>query len=246
MERAIRVVSVQRGHDPRRFALLAFGGAGGMHACELARRLEIQTVVVPKHAGVLSALGMLAADVAFDYSHHALTPLDRESFADLNRRFRPLVEKARADLRREGFHAPAQRIARLVDVRYAGQSYELTIPFVSGLRERFDREHERRYGYANPDRPAEAVNLRVAARGLSPKPRLPFSDAHARFKPKPVAARRARFNGRAVRMAYYRWPELEPGAAARGPAVITSGDATVVVPPDFRFTIDGFGNVIAS
>ena len=245
MERAIRVVSVERGHDPRRFALLAFGGAGGMHACEIAERLEIGSVVLPRFAGVLSALGMLAADVTRDYSASVLEPSDAVSVAALDRRFRPLVAAARRDLQAEGFNRARQAIARLVDIRYVGQSYEITVPFGPTYRRAFDRRHDRLYGYANPDRPTEIVNVRVSATGRTEKPKLPFTRPRRAFVPRPASRRPGRFGGRSVTVSFYRWEALAPGAAGAGPAVITGGEATAVIPPGFRFHVDGFGNLVA-
>jgi N-methylhydantoinase A/oxoprolinase/acetone carboxylase beta subunit len=246
MERALRVVSVERGHDPRQFALVAFGGAGGMHACDIARKLEIGTVVVPRHAGVLSALGMLVADVARDYSASVLQRGDRLSMAALRARFRPLCARAFAELGGEGFARPRIAIDQQLDVRYIGQSYEITVPFTPNYRTAFDKAHERLYGYANPDRPVEVVAARVRAAGLTDKPRLPYARPRARRAPKPVAVRRGRFDGRTVPVAHFRWSDLAPGDTAPGPAVITGPEATVVVPPGFRFAVDGFRNIIAS
>jgi N-methylhydantoinase A/oxoprolinase/acetone carboxylase beta subunit len=244
MERAIRVVSVERGHDPRRFALVAFGGAGGMHACEIARRLEIGTVIVPRHAGVLSALGMLVADVTRDYSASVLEPADRLPSRALERRLQPLVARASRDLGREGFDRRRLVIERLVDVRYAGQSYEITVPLSSRYRADFDRRHEQLYGYASPARPAEVVAVRVRAAGVTDKPRLPFTRVRRSSTPRAIARRPGRFDGRMTPVAFFRWPDLSPGARARGPAVITGAEATVVVPLGCGFAVDGYGNVL--
>jgi N-methylhydantoinase A/oxoprolinase/acetone carboxylase beta subunit len=245
MERAIRVVSVERGHDPRRFALLAFGGAGGMHACEIADRLEIGSVVLPRFAGVLSALGMLAADVTRDYSASVLQPSEAVAVAALERRFRPLIGAARRELLAEGFKRTRQVIACHLDVRYVGQSYEITVPFGPAYRRAFDRRHERLYGYSNRARPTEIVNLRVTATGLTEKPKLPFTRPRRAFAPRPVDRRPGRFGGRSVTVSFHRWEALAPGAAGAGPAVITGGEATAVIPPGFRFHVDGFGNLVA-
>ena len=245
MERAIRVVSLQRGHDPREFALLAFGGAGGMHACEIAARLGMGSVLVPRHAGVLSALGMLEADVARDYSSPVLRPAAELDRHDLPRRFAPLAAQAERDLEAEGFGPRSRRLVRALDVRYVGQSYELTVPFSNRFRRDFDRLHERRYGYADPSRPIEIVNVRVAAAGITRKPTLPFTRPVRSAGAVPAARRAGRFGGRRFSVASYRWSDLQPGAHAAGPALITSGEATVVIPPAFAFRIDGFGNVIA-
>jgi N-methylhydantoinase A/oxoprolinase/acetone carboxylase beta subunit len=251
MERAIRVVSVERGHDPRDFALLAFGGAGGMHACEIASRLDIRTVIVPRHAGVLSALGMLVADVVRDYSASVLSASHRGDksipgilFADLEKRLAPLTERAARELEAEGFGPHARAIHAHLDVRYVGQSYEITVPFGRDYRKEFDRLHGKRFGYMDPARPIEVVNVRVTAAGLTPKPKLPFVKPRRAAAPKPAARRSGRFDGRPVTMSLYRWDALAPGARARGPAIVTGGEATVVVPPKFEFRVDGFRNVV--
>lgn len=243
MERAIRVVSVQRGHDPREFALVAFGGAGGMHACEIAERLEMGTVLVPRYAGVLSALGMLLADVTKDFSASVLRPSPEVGSRELARRFDPLVAKAREALNREGFGANRQLIERIVDVRYAGQSYEISVPLSREYVREFHRRHQRTYGYSDPTRLTEIVNVRVNASGITPKPRLPRITVRP-HRPKPNSIRRAWFGGRWLKTAFFRWPDLMPGAWASGPAIVTGDEATAVVPPGFRFSVDAFGNLI--
>jgi N-methylhydantoinase A/oxoprolinase/acetone carboxylase beta subunit len=243
MERALRVVSVSRGHDPREFALLAFGGAGGMHACELAERLEIPTVIVPRYAGVLSALGMLLADVTKDYSSSVLRRSDSISLAELRKRFRPLLNTAKTELEREDFQQSQQVFECLVDVRYAGQSHEITVPFSEAYRRTFDQRHDQLYGYSDPSRSTEIVTLRVKASGITDKPTLPRSSE--RFaRPRPASVRPARFAGRIIPTAFYLWDDLASGARAPGPAVVTGGEATAVIPPAFAFRVDGFGNLI--
>src|SRR5204863_1155406 len=158
MERAIRVVSVERGHDPRDFALVAFGGCGGLHACEIAVELGIRAVVVPQMAGALSALGMLLADRVRDYSASAL------GVRDIELRFRELERKARADM-------PGCRIERSADIRYAGQSYELNVPWRDFVRG-FHAEHEKVYGYADPARSVEVVTVRVKAWMRTQRPEI--------------------------------------------------------------------------
>jgi N-methylhydantoinase A/oxoprolinase/acetone carboxylase beta subunit len=246
MERAIRVVSVQRGHDPRELALVAFGGAGGMHACEIADTLDIATVIAPRHAGVLSALGMLLADVTRDYSHTVLCPVDAVSPDDLRDRFAPLVARAHADLTAEGFAAEDRRVDCLLDMRYVGQSYELTVPSGPACRTEFDRRHERQYGYANPRRAVEIVNLRVKAVGRTSKPELPRVASAADRRPEPSSIRPARFAGRTVPTAIYRDAALGAGMSAEGPAILAGGQATTVIPPNYRFRIDELGNVVAT
>ncbi len=245
MERAIRVVSVQRGHDPRDFALLAFGGAGGMHACDLASKLDITAVVIPRYAGVLSALGMLLADVTMDYSVSVLRRSTTVSREELSAMFVPMEERAAKDLKAEGFEGDRAVVVRALDVRYVGQSYEITVPMGADYRERFDREHERLYGYANPTRATEIVNLRLSATGLTEHRGLPRVDAAQTTVPEPARMSMARFGSRSVPTAVYRWEHLAPGSTALGPAVIAGGQATAVIAPGFRFSIDPFGNVVA-
>ncbi len=245
MERAIRVVSVERGHDPRDFALLAFGGAGGMHACEIAQQLEIKTVIVPRHAGVLSALGMLVADVTKDYSASVLKASSQVAVKDLERLCAPLVSAARAELEAEGFPAKRQVITLSLDVRYVGQSFEITLPLTADYRKVFDQQHGKTYGYSNPARATEVVNVRVSAAGITDKPKLPFTKVRGASKAKPSAVRPGRFTGKNVKVAFYRWDDLKPGSFASGPAVIAGGEATAVVPPGWTFKVDGHGNVLA-
>jgi N-methylhydantoinase A/oxoprolinase/acetone carboxylase beta subunit len=245
MERAIRVVSVQRGFDPRDFALLAFGGAGGMHACDIAETLEISTVIVPRYAGVLSALGMLLADVTKDYSATILRRTDQITDEALGGLFEPLIVRAVDDLEREGFGPAQSIIARSVDVRYVGQAYEITVPFGAGYREAFDSQHARLYGYCNPRRATEIVNLRLTATGVTRKPSLPRREITEKQRPQPWRTASAAFGGRQTAAAVYRWEDLQPGSVADGPAVIAGGQATVVIPPRFSFRVDEFGNVVA-
>jgi len=245
MERAIRVVSVERGHDPRDFALLAFGGAGGMHACEIAQQLEIKTVIVPRHAGVLSALGMLVADVTKDYSASVLKTSSQVTVKDLERLCAPLVADAKAELEAEGFPAKRQVITLSVDVRYVGQSFEITLPLTADYRKVFDQQHGKTYGYSNPARATEVVNVRVSAAGITDKPKLPFTKVRRTSKAKPSAVRPGRFTGKNMKVAFYRWDDLNPGSYASGPAVIAGGEATAVVPPGWKFKVDGHGNVLA-
>jgi len=246
MERAIRAVSVQRGHDPRRFALLAFGGAGGMHACEIADTLEIGTVLVPEHAGVLSALGMLLADVRKDYTQTILKASDGLSFEVLEGYMAPLVAKAEADIRAEGFEQKDVVIECLLDMRYKGQAYEIQVPLTPTYVDDFHREHQRLYGHSNLSRITEVVNVRVNAAGITGKYEFSPVEGGSCPLPEPVSAREAWFGDRFWRTAVYRREQLMPGMEGLGPAIVSGGEATVVVPPNFRFRIDGVGTLVAS
>jgi N-methylhydantoinase A/oxoprolinase/acetone carboxylase beta subunit len=244
MERAIRVVSVQRGFDPREFALLAFGGAGGMHACDLAAALDIGTVIVPRHAGVLSALGMLLADVTRDYSRSILRPVGALTEDALAEAFAPLVEEARRDLGAEGFAGDEVDVLETLDVRYVGQSYEIAVPHAPGFRVEFDRRHERLYGYAAPGREAEVVAVRVRAVGRTQKPQLPRAPHLVSRLPAPVNVRPVCFGARWLPSPFFHRDQLASGMAGHGPAIVTGPDATIVVPPDFHLRVDEVGSVI--
>ncbi|MPY87680.1 MAG: hydantoinase/oxoprolinase family protein [Luteitalea sp.] len=246
MERAIRVVSVRRGFDPRDFALLAFGGAGGMHACEIAAALEMRTVIVPRYAGVLSALGMLLADVKKDYSRSVLRPADTLCEGELRELFQPLMAQAEKEMAEEGFADASLVVECAVDVRYIGQSYEITVPLVSEYRDEFDRRHARLYGYSNPRRPIEVVNARVLAVGLARKPELPWTSYEVKRRATACRMRDSVFDGRSYQTAIYRHEDLVPGSGGDGPALVASEMATTVIPPGFQFQVDEAGNVIAS
>jgi N-methylhydantoinase A/oxoprolinase/acetone carboxylase beta subunit len=227
MERAIRVVSVERGHDPRDFALVAFGGCGGLHACEIARELGIRTVIVPAHAGALSALGMLLADAVRDYSQGVLGRADLEKvFASLERR-----------AQRE---SPGATLERTADVRYRGQSYELNVPWSGrGANLFFHREHERVYGYSNPEREVEIVTVRVRARTSTPKPRL----KKGQFR-EGKAERRRVWIGGSWRSIPVWWREQLSGAPKSGPALVMDYGSTTLIPPRFCYSVDRTGNLV--
>jgi len=246
MERAIRAVSVQRGYDPREFALLAFGGAGGMHACEIADTLEIGTVIVPEHGGVLSALGMLLADVRKDYSQTILKLSNVITFSDLQQYLAPLVQRAQADLAGEGFEPRNIVIECSLDMRYQGQAYEINVLLTPAFNEEFSRQHNRLYGYSNISRITEVVNVRVNAAGITRKHTFPSPQATRQPLPPPVITRSARFAGHSWETAIYHRETLLPGMEGQGPAIITSGQSTVVITPDYRFRIDGVGTLIAT
>jgi N-methylhydantoinase A len=176
IDRALRQVSVARGHDPRDFTLIAFGGAGPMHACEVAAGLEIPRVLVPRHPGILCAYGLLMADVVLETSRSMLGSVSAESDVHLEGQLEEMIVQARSDLTREGVAEEEMVYGGLVDARYHGQSYELTIPFpdpgADSLRAAFHAAHARRYGHAMPERAVEVVNLRLQATGLVAKPEL--------------------------------------------------------------------------
>jgi N-methylhydantoinase A len=226
MERAIRVVSVERGHDPRDFALVAFGGCGGLHACEIARELGIRTVIVPQHAGALSALGMLLADAARDYAAGVLGRAEIES------RFDALEKRARRE-------SPEAQIERTADLRYRGQSYELNVPWRgTATASLFHKQHHRIYGYSLPRREVEVVTLRVRSRIAAQKPKL----ARAVRQKGTPETRRVWTGGAWRNMPAWR-RELLP-SRQKGPALVLDYGSTTLVPPGWVFHADARGNIV--
>jgi N-methylhydantoinase A len=268
MERALRVISVERGQDPRDFALICFGGAGGLHAADLARALGMARVIVPQNPGGFSALGVLISNIVKDVSQSVLLPVPGSArrhervvgrlsdfVKDLERRFKDLEQSGRADLGSEGLPAEHARIERRLDVRYAGQAYELSIPFRAGFTDLFHREHERAYGHARAGRALEVVNLRVRLTIPTPKPWPETGKSKPETgswkiengKP-PVAAIVKRkavwFEGRLRTTPLYRRDRLASGVRFRGPAVVVEYSSTTVVPPDYEGAVDEYLNLV--
>jgi N-methylhydantoinase A len=253
MERALRVVSVERGHDPRTVSLVAFGGAGPMHAAALAEALGIPRVVVPRAAGVLSALGLLVSDVVYDYGTSRVRRLDAVDPDALAAEFADLEARGRERLAEEGFGAERQAVERTVDLRYAGQTFDLSVPIpgddvdaatVERLVEQFHARHRERYGHADPGEPVELVALRLRARGLveppEPGPAVDAGSADAAVREvRPVA-----FDGSFRDTRVYDRTRLPAGADFDGPAVVEGPESTVVVHPDQRARVDDDANVV--
>ena len=244
MERAIRVISVERGFDPRNFTLFAFGGAGGLHAVSLARLLNIPEVFIPKNPGILSAIGMLMADVIKDYSQTVMAAAaDRGALAES---FRPIEEKARIEMAEEGVAAEAVLLERLLDMRYQGQSYEIIVPFGEAYIEDFHQLHEKTYGYGNRDKAVEVVNVRLRARGVPEKP------AHVRSEPAgetpdPEAflnERRVVFDGHRFITRVVDRGKLRAGNRFKGPAILVEYTSTLVIPPKAEVRVDDFENLL--
>lgn len=248
MERALRVISVERGHDPREFVLVAFGGAGGLHAAALAAALGIGRVLVPKFPGALSALGILLSDVVKDYSRTLLLAAERALGAQLEREFQALEARARSDLRREGIAPRARRLERRLDLRYRGQAYELTLPYRRDFVAAFHRAHARRYGYADPARAVEVVNVRLRAVGVREKPPRGRAGLLRRERRPPRAAWLKRvpvyFDGRRLPTHFFVRERLRPGNEILGPAVLAEYSATTVVPPGWRAAVDAYENLL--
>jgi len=247
MEAALRRVSVEQAHDPRGAALVAFGGAGGLHACALAEALGAAAVLFPVHSGVLSALGALAGGSRRERSRSVL--LEARDHAGLERAWRRLERQVRADFAGTGRRGLA--LERWAEVRYRGQSHEVALPGGRGLEGRFHREHERRYGFCDPGRPVEVVTLE--ARGASPAAwdSLPGAGQGAR-RPPAAGPGRARVwtLGRWVEAPVWSRSALPQGRAAgrrgpvAGPAVVVADGATLWVAPGWTASVHASGTLV--
>jgi N-methylhydantoinase A len=254
MEKAIRVVSIERGRDPRDFALVAFGGAGGLHACALAEALGIPRVIVPALPGALSALGILVSDVVKDYSRTVLWRVSGKIPAtQLDREFSTLEKKAAKDFHGEAWHGRV-RYQRSVDTRYRGQGYELNLQFSRNLLKEFEREHQRRYSYAHSAREVELVTLRLRASVKSTAGHVGKIDhvgtgtlarpGRAKLGSPSTPEAVVVFDGKKLNAAIYSRDALKPGKTYPGPAIITEYSATTVIPVGKRFYIDRTANLI--
>jgi N-methylhydantoinase A len=245
MRRAIRLISVQRGFDLRDFALIAYGGAGPLHAGRLAQELGIPRVVVPAHAGVFSALGCVVTDLAYDHVQTHRRPLDAATAADLEARFAAVAGTVVAPLRAEGHLIGSIELERQVDVRYVGQNYELAVPWagdLAALRRDFEALHQRLYGYATGDA-MECVNLRVRAFVPADAARLP--DWPGRGPAVPAGEQRAYFPETGeTGLPIYRREDLAPEHPLKGPALLEDPWATTLVYPGQSAVLDRFGNVL--
>lgn len=253
MERAIRVVTVERGRDPRAYSLLAFGGAGPLHGVSIARRLGIARVVVPRAAGVLSAFGLVVAAAGHDYSRSLvvrLSALDREAAARILAELRC---RGAATLRAEGVNENAMRFDAAADVRYVGQSHELTIPIevdaggvdVAGLRESFEQAHRARYGHGSPDEDAELVTLRLHAEGPALASEITCRAAGGDGERRLDRMHRLWLDGSGpVEGRLCSRDSLPRDSAFRGPLVVAGDEATLLVPNGAEGRCDLEGNIV--
>jgi N-methylhydantoinase A len=244
MERALRVISVQRGHDPRDFSLVSFGGAGGLHAVDLARSLSIPRVLIPPNAATLSAFGMLTADVIKDYVRTIMCSGDT-AYEEIEALMAPLVEQGLGDLAAEGVPAAETTVECLLDMRYEGQSYELTVPFTRNFGAGFHDAHAQAYGYSDPELPVEVVNLRLRAVGSLPRPPLSRAEAGptepdiALFDRRPVVLAQG-----VTEVPFFDGQDLQPGHQIMGPAVIVHSDTTIFLGLQDELAMDGYNNLI--
>jgi len=246
MERAIRVISVERGHDPGEFVLVAFGGAGGLHAPFLAQALHIPKVLIPQNPGTLSALGMLMADIVKDYSLTTMTGATSEMEKEVREWLEPLMEKAQEDLDREGVSQEHRLMEPALDMRYKGQSFEITVPLTSHPLNAFHRAHKRLYGYSNEGKPVEIVNVRLRAKGITDKPRLQEIREGGNTPPEGafISRTKAAFDAKEWETPVYRREKLLANNVIPGPALVVEYSATLVIPPFSHSQVDRFGNIM--
>lgn len=252
MEKAIRVVSIERGYDPRQFSLVAFGGAGAMHACDLAQALRIPRVIVPAYPGALSALGILISDVVKDHSRTVLLRVSagnkaqksgsRGLAAQLDPVFAELKRAIATELEKEDWQGRAL-FEQSCDIRYRGQGYELNLPYSADVLQRFHAEHKRRYGYSSPERDVEIVTVRMRGRVPSPEKlsRLKIQEEQGSLK---KAASMVHFDGKRHQTQIIPRSSINMGKRFRGPAIITEYSATSVVPPGVFCWKDRAGNLV--
>jgi len=244
MERALRHISVERGHDTRQFALLPFGGAGGLHAVDLARALRIPQIIAPTAPGALSAVGVLVADVVKDQSRTVMLNCDPQSLRALPQIFKDMEREARSVLLAEGFAQKKQRHERSLAMRYRGQSFELEVKETSGdIVMAFHAVHRERYGYAQEENQVEIVSARLRSFGLVEQLEEKRSGLR-RQAAKPSAQVMAYFSGKRAQVGVYRRDQLSAGMKLRTPCIVTEYSATTLVPGDAEASLDPFGNLI--
>jgi N-methylhydantoinase A len=254
MEEAIKAISTMRGHDLRDFSLLAFGGAGPLHAARMARDLGMAGVVVPLYPGVFSALGLVASDVTHDYILSRLRPLDQLTSADVEAVFAELTVRARDALRRDGFAEDKIRIDRALDLRYAGQGYEITVActpaevtMLASLRKKFDAEHKSQFGHMAPQEPVEVVSYRLRGIGLVPPIDMPkFLPQGFKLADALRETRQVRFDGKTVSCPVYQREKLDVGATVGGPAILDQFDCTTVICAGQVARVDDWKNLIVA
>jgi N-methylhydantoinase A len=253
MARAIRVISVQRGYDPRDYALVAFGGAGPLHAARLARELDIARIVVPRNPGILCAMGLLLTDLRADFAVTRLSLLAAAALPGVEEAFRQLDAMAEAWFTAEGI-APADRLVRRsVDMRYAGQNYELPIAVpegeirVSDLAARFADAHRRMYGFVAEEDPLQLVTFRLEAAGIVPKATFAAGDDAGPDATGAIVGHREVWlpeAGGFARCPVYDRERLRVGNRFAGPAIVEQMDATTVVPPGWTGQVEPHGNIV--
>lgn len=253
MQEAIKAISTMRGHDLRDFKLLAFGGAGPLHAGSMAADLGMAGVVIPLYPGVYSAMGLVMSDVKHDYIRSRLVNLTRITEDEINSVFAELAAQARTDLTGEEFPADRISVEYAIDMRYAGQGYEMTLPCphplkpgdLATLRRAFDEEHRKSFGHTAPSEPVEIVSWRLRGVGRVPPVALPkYEVAGLRLDAAVREVRKARFQGKMLECPVYQRERLDVGVSFAGPAIVDQLDCTSVIAPGQIATVDAYKNII--
>ena len=258
MTNALRVMTVQRGIDPRELVMVAFGGAGPLHAGRLCEEMNIGLLIVPPSPGTASALGLLVTDLKHEFSRTRIMEEGEEDLDEINRLFAAMEAEGRAVLQREGLDDASISFVRQVEMRYTGQSHELDVDFpeseatadtLTALRRRFHADHDRSYGHGYPGEPTELVNFRLSALGSIRKPKLretpaqsgPVGDARK-------SVRQVCFDsaGEFVETPVYDRARLGAGHRFDGPAIVEEMDSTTLVLPDYTVEVDRYGNLLIS
>jgi N-methylhydantoinase A len=242
MAGALRVVSVQRGFDPRDFTLLPFGGAGGLHACALAEKLSIPRILIPVHPGLLSAVGMVLSDSIRDYSLSVLRPGEM-SPSEMEGLFAPLEARARREMSDEGVTPEQLRLERSIDLRYLGQSFEVNVPFSDDFRGDFHAAHERLYGYRDDGRRLEIVTLRLRAVGRGSHADLTHGIC-IEGEVRPMESVSMILDGRPIDCPVFERAQLPCGGELEGPALVVEETATHLIGEGWRGRVDARGNLV--
>lgn len=257
MIRAIRVISVERGYDPREFTLMAFGGAGPLHACEVAQEMGIHTVLIPHSPGTLCSLGLLMADTKFDISRSNIMIAEKENISSIQKIFSQMIEEGNALLDKEKIDENNRSFYFTIECRYERQNYEIPIEVDSNMTEeamndminKFHKEHNKSYGYYNKNMRIQMVNYRVSAVGIIEKPELVEKAISPDAKPPKLReVREVLFEGQETYQTtnVYQRNEIEPGCTIKGPAIIEQMDSTIIIPPRWFAYTDGFNNIRAT
>lgn len=243
MGRALRLVTVDRGFDPRDFVLVAFGGAGPLHAVDLAEELDIKEIIVPPYPGLFSSLGLLVSDYKINLQSSIVKNLNEVSIKDMERRYREMEEKAIAYLVREGIKEGDIKIIRTVDMTYKGQAYELNIPYIPDLeklKENFNLINQARYGF-QLDEDQEMISIRIEVIGITKKPVMKCIESEKRSST-PYEEREIYFD-EWIKSRIFKRERLAPGMKEEGPLLIESDDTTILIPPNYQMEVDCY-NII--
>jgi N-methylhydantoinase A len=257
MIRAIRMISVERGYDPREFTLMAFGGAGPLHACEVAHEMGINKVLIPPSPGTLCSLGLLMADTKFDISRSNVMIAEKNNIEKVKKIFESMVKEGNEMLDKENVKEEDKSFKYTIECRYERQNYEIPIEINSDISEKtindmikdFHKEHEKSYGYHNENMRIQMVNYRLGAIGTIEKPDLSEININEEAKPpKEIEIRNVLFDGQEnyILTKVYDRTEIEPGCTIEGPAIIEQMDSTTIIPPKWFAYTDGFNNIMAT